>query len=100
MDVLAPMQVSWLTPVEIFQPHYGNAIANYITQHHGQQAQQAAVLRMYEIGGGTGTLARNILVRGDTGSDQLLCTCPEVLVLLRWSCSTLQVFYCGVLQHI
>jgi hypothetical protein len=62
------MQVSWLTPVEIFQPHYGSAIARYILQHHAQQAQQAQQrpeqpLRLYEVGGGTGTLARDILVR-------------------------------------
>ena len=68
------LQVSWLTPVEIFQPHYGAAIAHYLAaQHRAQQAQRAQrqgqagappqPLRVYEIGGGTGTLARNILVR-------------------------------------
>ena len=98
------LQASWLTPVEIFQPHYGRAVAACILhrwrqlvaqqaqqEHYGQQqqaaqqkqqrqqlvaqqqeerrpsAQQAAAapppLLIYEIGGGTGTLARNILVR-------------------------------------
>jgi hypothetical protein len=76
------LQASWLTPVEIFQPHYGRAIAAYILQRWQQQTVAAAAggtlqqvqqeeqreeqlqpLRIFEIGGGTGTLARNILVR-------------------------------------
>lgn len=64
------LQASWLTPVEIFQPHYGRAIAACILGRWRQLAASAAAagrpappLRIYEIGGGTGTLARNVLVR-------------------------------------
>jgi hypothetical protein len=79
------LQASWLTPVEIFQPHYGRAIAACILQRWQQQTEAAAgaaaggtlqqvqqerqhaeqlpLLQIFEIGGGTGTLARNILVR-------------------------------------
>ncbi|PRW05767.1 S-adenosyl-L-methionine-dependent methyltransferase [Chlorella sorokiniana] len=62
------LQASWLTPVEIFQPHYGQAIANAVLQRWNEQAADAVAagrpeppLRIYEIGGGTGTLALNIL---------------------------------------
>ncbi|KAL3689004.1 hypothetical protein R1sor_015313 [Riccia sorocarpa] len=48
---------SWFTPVELFQPHYGFALAKFILQTHGS----VNPLRIYEIGGGTGTCARNIL---------------------------------------
>ncbi|CAM6121675.1 unnamed protein product [Calypogeia fissa] len=48
---------SWFTPVELFQPHYANAIAKYILRTHGS----VAPLNIYEIGGGTGTCARNII---------------------------------------
>ena len=81
------LQASWLTPVEIFQPHYGRAKAACIlqrwrqlqqqqlslaaaaaaggggVQHEQQQQLPLRPLRIFEIGGGTGTLARNILVR-------------------------------------
>ena len=33
----AALQASWLTPVEIFQPHYGRAIAACILQRWQQQ---------------------------------------------------------------
>ncbi|KAL2631104.1 hypothetical protein R1flu_015790 [Riccia fluitans] len=48
---------SWFTPVELFQPYYGFALAKFILQTHGS----VNPLRIYEIGGGTGTCARNIL---------------------------------------
>ncbi|EFN53988.1 hypothetical protein CHLNCDRAFT_25175, partial [Chlorella variabilis] len=56
------LQASWLTPVEIFQPHYGRAVAACILHRWRQLAAAAPPpLLIYEIGGGTGTLARNIL---------------------------------------
>lgn len=48
---------SWLTPAEIFRPHYGNAFANYVAE----QACGEEKLIIYEIGGGTGTLALDML---------------------------------------
>ena len=55
----------WLTPVEIFRPHYANAIARYIlAEWHacGQlDSDSDRELRIYELGGGTGTCAANIL---------------------------------------
>lgn len=57
------LQVSWLTPVEIFSPHYGAAVANCILHMHRQVASPGEALRIWEIGGGTGTLARDVLDR-------------------------------------
>ena len=54
----------WLTPVEIFRPHYANAIARYILEQHacGQlDSDSERDLTIYELGGGTGTCAANIL---------------------------------------
>ena len=53
----------WLTPVEIFRPHYANAIARYILAQHASSGQldSDSDLTIYELGGGTGTCAANIL---------------------------------------
>lgn len=55
------MQTSWLTPSEIFTPFYGKAVANFILDKRSQAADPREPLRIFEIGGGTGTLARDIL---------------------------------------
>ena len=63
-----PAQASWLTPVEIFHPHYARGIAACILQRWQALAAAKGLsgaeppLTIYEIGGGTGTLARDILV--------------------------------------
>ncbi|KAL7749938.1 hypothetical protein RI367_004814 [Sorochytrium milnesiophthora] len=53
----------WHTPTELFKPHYGNAIARYLVHQHRQRAEVDGEgdLVVYEIGGGNGTLALNIL---------------------------------------
>lgn len=66
VDVLVYLhpQVDWLTPVEVFAPWYGRAIAHYILEvrkHTLNTSHQP--LSVIEIGGGTGTLAASILVR-------------------------------------
>lgn len=84
--------MAWLTPVEIFAPHFGASIAHYLTTHHlynfntlcstnnntlkisskfsgindstknkERIPRTHQPLVIYEIGGGTGTLARDIL---------------------------------------
>ena len=56
------VQTSWLTPSEIFTPYYGRMVANFVLDRHAQVAGAVAEpLRVFEIGGGTGTLARDIL---------------------------------------
>lgn len=49
--------ISWFTPVEVFQPWYGYAVAEYILR----TMDPSAPLKIYEVGGGTGTCANNIL---------------------------------------
>ena len=59
------VQTSWLTPVELFQPWYGRAVAKYIFRHHARR-KSGSPLSIVEIGGGHGTLAKNILVRTES----------------------------------
>ncbi|KAL4520921.1 hypothetical protein Ndes2437A_g04873 [Nannochloris sp. 'desiccata'] len=70
------LQVAWLTPTEIFSPHFGASIARYLTTQHlsnnnnfkasststntGNENAHPPLI-IYELGGGTGTLARDIL---------------------------------------
>lgn len=55
---------AWLTPVEIFSPHFSNAIASYLLKQYNKRlesGEQRKDLKIYEIGGGTGTNAVHIL---------------------------------------
>ncbi|KAF0971944.1 hypothetical protein FDP41_009640 [Naegleria fowleri] len=55
---------SWGTPIEIFQPYYGIAIAEYMlrtTFGEGKNENLEKPLKIYEMGGGMGTCARNVL---------------------------------------
>eukprot|EP00850_Spirogloea_muscicola_P012604 SM000082S22846 [mRNA] locus=s82:259946:263367:- [translate_table: standard] len=54
----AERDTAWLTPVEVFQPWYGNALAEYILRQH---EDSTAPLKIFEIGAGSGTCAVNIL---------------------------------------
>ena len=56
------LKVAWLTPAEIFSPFYGAAIAAFIREQHSLRAH-GEKLNIVEIGGGTGTLAADILAR-------------------------------------
>ena len=52
--------VSWLTPAAIFDPHYAHAVARYFLEAHRSRVQGEG-LKIYEVGGGTGAVARSIL---------------------------------------
>ncbi|KAL9647218.1 hypothetical protein ABK040_012570 [Willaertia magna] len=53
---------SWGTPIEIFQPYYAIAIAEYILQQYSKNSNSKNdKLIIYEIGGGMGTCCKNIL---------------------------------------
>ncbi|KAH7302780.1 hypothetical protein KP509_23G086700 [Ceratopteris richardii] len=56
-DLYKESDVSWFTPVELFKPWYGYALANYILKNYNSKFP----LQIFEIGGGTGTCAKNIL---------------------------------------
>lgn len=63
-------QVDWLTPVEVFAPWYGRALAHYMLElrKHDLSIDSTTPLSIVEIGGGTGTLAASILVSGAAGA--------------------------------
>ncbi|XP_027338673.1 uncharacterized protein LOC113852559 [Abrus precatorius] len=49
--------ISWFTPVELFKPWYAHAIAEAIMR----TANFSVPLKIYEIGGGSGTCAKGIM---------------------------------------
>eukprot|EP00588_Corethron_pennatum_P016823 CAMPEP_0194310256 /NCGR_PEP_ID=MMETSP0171-20130528/7183_1 /TAXON_ID=218684 /ORGANISM="Corethron pennatum, Strain L29A3" /LENGTH=408 /DNA_ID=CAMNT_0039063781 /DNA_START=8 /DNA_END=1234 /DNA_ORIENTATION=- len=52
----------WLTPAELFRPHYGRIVGRYISDHFERTAAATGrPLRILEIGGGGGTLAASLL---------------------------------------
>lgn len=51
----------WHTPTEIFQPYYGEAIAHYMVSEYKLTGYPYHDLIIYEIGGGNGTLMRNVM---------------------------------------
>ena len=52
-------QGQWLTPVELFRPHYSNVLANFIKK----EAEGISEFHVVELGGGRATNARIILDR-------------------------------------
>jgi hypothetical protein len=69
------LRVAWLTPAEIFSPHYGAAFAAYLAR----APPPPGGLRLYEIGGGTGTFARDLL-------GWLRAARPEAYAACRYTC--------------
>ncbi|KAJ3017783.1 UNVERIFIED_CONTAM: hypothetical protein HDU68_011488, partial [Siphonaria sp. JEL0065] len=51
----------WHTPTELFKPHYGFALANYIVSNHLASDSVHLPLKVFEVGAGNGMLAKNIL---------------------------------------
>ena len=60
MEQYAQSNRSWLTPAEIFQPHYAGAIARSIISRH-ERLYPGEPLQLLEIGGGNGTCAEGVL---------------------------------------
>jgi SAM-dependent MidA family methyltransferase len=56
------LQVDWLTPVEIFRPWFGAALAQYMLEFRRHKLRSDEPLSIVEVGGGTGTLAASVLV--------------------------------------
>ncbi|KAI9731483.1 MAG: hypothetical protein M1834_004603 [Cirrosporium novae-zelandiae] len=61
----------WHTPTELFQPYYGEAIADYLVTNYKHTSYPYHDLIIYEMGAGNGTLMLNIL-------DFIRYTDPEV----------------------
>ena len=53
----------WLTPSELFSPHYGRAVARFLLARHAR-LKPPAPLVVYEVGPGSGRHAGDVL-RGD-----------------------------------
>ena len=74
------LEVSFLTPVELFTPFYGYILARHMMEHRKHNlGQEGHPLVIYEIGGGNGTLARDIL-------DWLRDNRPEVYEMTNYTC--------------
>ena len=77
------LAVSFLTPVELFTPWYGFILARHMLEHRKHNlGQEGQPLVIYEIGGGNGTLARDILVsvqgmRQCGGIETSWCVCAQ-----------------------
>jgi len=50
----------WLTPVELFRPHFSNILANFVAETTHQQSPSSNI-DIVELGGGRGTNANGIL---------------------------------------
>ncbi|WFD25703.1 hypothetical protein MNAN1_000669 [Malassezia nana] len=60
VDAMAAGQV-WHTPTQLFSPHYGRALARYLVAEYKLHLFPYHDLILYELGGGAGTLAKDIL---------------------------------------
>jgi SAM-dependent MidA family methyltransferase len=58
MERLYPTN-AWVTPSELFKPYFGYTIANFMINQ--MENRDMDILRIVEIGPGTGTLADSIL---------------------------------------
>ncbi|GIL64584.1 hypothetical protein Vafri_18474 [Volvox africanus] len=77
------LETSFLTPAELFSPWYGACIARHIVEHRRHHlALEGQPLLIVEVGGGNGTLARDILdwLRDNRPQDyrQTSYTCLEI----------------------
>ncbi|KAH8075849.1 S-adenosyl-L-methionine-dependent methyltransferase [Cristinia sonorae] len=61
LDETGPGRQIWHTPTELFKPWYGRAIAQCLVSEYLLKYFPYEDFSIYEIGGGNGTLARDIL---------------------------------------
>ncbi|KYQ90763.1 hypothetical protein DLAC_09402 [Tieghemostelium lacteum] len=59
-DLYKTLEHAWLTPVELFKPFYSYSIIRYILEKY-KKLNSGKVLKIYEIGAGSGTNAISIL---------------------------------------
>ena len=77
MERLYPKN-AWVTPSELFKPYYGFTIANFMINQ--MENRDIDILRIVEIGPGTGTLADSILDFYKNYSLELYRKCEYILV--------------------
>lgn len=76
VQAMAAKQV-WHTPTQIFQPYYAHALARYLVAEYKLHNYPYDDLVIYELGAGSGTLARGIL-------DYLADYEPEIYTRTRY----------------
>jgi hypothetical protein len=54
-------QGQWLTPVELFRPHYSNILANFVAESTKSRSEDSEPVHIVELGGGRATNASCIL---------------------------------------
>ncbi|GHP08471.1 hypothetical protein PPROV_000720900 [Pycnococcus provasolii] len=69
------LNTAWLTPSELFQPHYGRAVAEHVLKRH---LVPGAPLRIFEVGAGNGTAARDVL-------SHVRDVAPDVYATMRYT---------------
>jgi len=57
-DLYAKNHTSFLTPVEVFKPHYAECVVRWLLS---SRQETFSPLRIYEVGGGNGSMATGIL---------------------------------------
>jgi hypothetical protein len=72
-----PHRQMWHTPVELFQPYFGESIARYMTTNYKISLYPYEDLVIYEMGAGNGTLMLNIL-------DYIRATDPEIYLRTQY----------------
>ena len=77
MERLYPKN-AWVTPSELYKPYYGFTIANFMINQ--MENRDIDILRIVEIGPGTGTLADSILEFYKNYSLDLYRKCEYILV--------------------
>ena len=70
---------AWLTPVEVFSPHYGRAIGRATIERH-EALYPREPLQMLEVGGGNGTCAVDLLSLLREQRPALYANCRYVLL--------------------
>lgn len=68
----------WHTPTELFKPHYGNSIADFLLTEFDKSTYPTLVI--YEIGAGNGTLMRNILDYIQTTRPEIYATAEYIII--------------------
>ena len=70
---------AWLTPSEVFTPHYGRSIARSIIQRH-RHLYPGEPLQIIEVGGGNATFATDVLGHVRQDAADLFGSCRYVML--------------------
>ncbi|KAK9829752.1 hypothetical protein WJX72_007676 [[Myrmecia] bisecta] len=86
------LQGHWLTPSETFRPYYGHAVARYMVAQRAPSTSDDP-LNIFEVGGGSGRLAADIL-------DYLRTHHPSLYEKTRYTCIEISPGLARVQRHV